>query len=544
MAHPKHRRPNPGMSRRRFLYLSGGVAGLGLLAACTPAAMPAAAPTPTSLTGTGEQAQPPAQAAGELVISISSDIPEAAQEAMNSAYRETFPNVELVWELPVQDAGQYPQWLGTQVAAGNVRPDIVSGNYFSNFDGYVNLDKFRKMVNPHTGNPWDYDLDFDAFRGLNTKGERIMAAMRSVHTYYFYNQDIFDEVGVTPPTSWDGFADTCERLEAAGYVPLSINYIWQAPQWLAEIYFDQYHVNWIEAVRAQPGDWNFDPGLDGMFEFDAADPFIHNKYTYNVQRFYKAVRDGDLRFNTAEVAEIAANMAKVFPRYATEDFFVISDPYLPFLQGQAAIMSNGTWALSTLRRDMESISPERLEELGIESSDVTSFRWSTFENPSMEGSLVQTPAKAVESAPGPYLSIIEKSQEQVERALNFVMFWTSAPGYTAFMEGSIAANEFSPAGPLLVKGVEEPPEYAELWETLEFKGNAEVNYNGFWTSCGGGNFQTDVRNLLKDALEGTTAPDAYAKQLQDYISANLDDIIVQVGLTAEDVDNPARQPGT
>ena len=127
-------------------------------------------------------------------------------------------------------------------------------NYFSNFDGYVNLDQFRKLVNPHTGNPWDMDLDFDAYRGLNTKGERIMAAMRSVHTYYFYNQDIFDEVGVAPPTSWDGFADVCTTLDAAGYIPLTINYIWQAPQWLAEIYFDQYHVNWIEQVRAQPGE--------------------------------------------------------------------------------------------------------------------------------------------------------------------------------------------------------------------------------------------------------------------------------------------------
>src|SRR5690606_37461877 len=128
MANMQNRPQRPGLSRRHFLRLSGSVAGLAALAACTPAAVPASAPTPTSVTGTGEAAQPAvSQATGELVISISSDVPEAAQEAMNIAYRDIYPDVELVWELPVQDAGQYPQWLGTQVAAGDIRPDIVSG---------------------------------------------------------------------------------------------------------------------------------------------------------------------------------------------------------------------------------------------------------------------------------------------------------------------------------------------------------------------------------------------------------------------------------
>src|SRR5690606_31848632 len=115
----EHHPQRDGLSRRQFLRLARGITGLAALAACTAAPSPAAAPTPTALTAGGEAAQPAvSQEPSQLVISISSDVPEAAQEAMNNAYRDSFPDVELIWELPVQDAGQYPQWLGTQVAAG------------------------------------------------------------------------------------------------------------------------------------------------------------------------------------------------------------------------------------------------------------------------------------------------------------------------------------------------------------------------------------------------------------------------------------------
>lgn len=170
------------------------------------------------------------------------------------------------------------------------------------------------------------------------------------------------------------------------------------------------------------------------------------------------------------MADLANNMAKMFPEYATEDFFVISDAYAPFLQQQTAIMSNGTWSI-TMIRDMESISPERLEQLKIE-TDISPFAWATFENPSMMTSLVKTSAKAVESAPGPYLSIINKNQEQVDRSLAFVMLST-APGFNLWNEGLRQANEFSPAGPLLVNDMQDPPEIQELWDQLTFTGNAE-----------------------------------------------------------------------
>lgn len=540
--------PHPQqLSRRTFLQMSSTLTGAVLLAACAPSS-PAPAPTvapaaPAESAAATATEAPVSQAPGEVVISLNGEnIPEEPMNLMSEAFQDTFPDVEIVWEFPNLGAGDYPQWLGTQVAAGDIRPDVVSGNYLSSYNGYVNLDQYRKTVNPFTGNPWDQDLQWEALRGKNAKGERIMVHMRSVHTYWFYNQEIFDQISAAPPTTWDEFLSVNDALMTAGHTPMSINYIWQAPQWLAEIYFDQYHIDWVETVRAQPGDWNFEPDKDGVFAFDPKDAFIHEKYTYNIQRFFNGILEGTLRFDTAEVADLANNMAKMFPEYATEDFFVISDAYAPFLQQQTAIMSNGTWSIPTMIRDMESISPERLEQLKIE-TDITPFTWATFENPSMMTSLVKTSAKAVESAPGPYLSIINKNQEQVDRSLAVVMFFSTAPGFSLWNQGLQDANEFSPAGPLLVNNMQDPPEIQELWDQLTFTGNAETNYNGFWTSAGGGDFQTDLRNLFKNVIEETITPDEYATQLQAYITDNLEGIIERTNLSMDDIQNPAREPG-
>jgi ABC-type glycerol-3-phosphate transport system substrate-binding protein len=535
------------LSRRNFLLMSGGITGSALLVACggtAPAPAPTVAPAaPATSAEVGATAVPVSQATGEVVIALNGEnIPEEPMNLMSEAFQDTFPDVEILWEFPNLGAGDYPQWLGTQVAAGDIRPDIVSGNYLSSYNGYVNLDQYRKTTNPFTGNAWDEDLQWEALRGKNAKGERIMVHMRTVHTYWFYNEEIFDAVSVAPPTTWEEFVNVSEALQSAGHTPMSINYIWQAPQWLAEIYFDQYHVNWVEAVRAQPGDWNFEPDKDGIFEFDPSDPFIHEKYTYNIQRFFNGIQEGNLRFDTAEVADLVNNMAQIFPQYATEDFFVISDAYAPFLQQQTAMMCNGTWSIPTMIQDMESISPERLAQLEIE-TDISPFGWATFENPSMMTSLTQTTAKAVESAPGPYLSIINKDQEQVDRALAFVMFFSTAPGFSLWNEGLRAANEFSPAGPLLVNNMQDPAEIQELWDQLQFTGNAETNYNGFWTSGGGGDYQTDMRNMLKDVLEETVTPDQYASQLQTYITDNLQGMVERINLSMDDISNPAREPG-
>jgi hypothetical protein len=479
-----------------------------------------------------------------VVVATNNNPTDEVKAALTQAYQERQPDVEIAWDT-ADRGGEYASWLGTQLAADDIAVDIVAGNYQSTYRGYVNLDMYRGTTNPYSEQIWDADLNWELIRALDPAGNRIMLPTRAVHINWFYNQDLFDAAGVTaPPATWAEFIDVCAQLQESGVTPVGINFNWQLPQWFAEVYFDQYHVDWVETVRAQEGDWNYDPEFDGAFTFDPAEPMIHNLYTYNVQRFMKGIQDGTLRFDTPAVAEIVTNLKAVFPQYATEDMYVTTDTYTKFLQQQVAILPDGSWNLGQLTADMAELSPQRLEELEIEADSVKTFNWSTFENPAMEGDLVKSAPRSVESASGEYISVIEKDQAQTDLSVDFAMFWLSAPGYQPYLDAQWAEPGFSPAGPLQLTGVTVPPQEEELFANLLEMGNAEAAYNGFWTAGAGGQHIENLHNLLAEALNDNITPEEYATQLQAYHEDNWDSYLELSALTQEDVDDPARQPGT
>lgn len=526
------------LTRRRLLQ--GGVALTGLSAiGLNASALAAPAHRPAI-----NQLAPAQSLSGKVVIGINGNPEDPVKKALADAYKQQQPDVEIVWETAERPAGEYVSWLGTQLATDPPELDIVAGNYVNTYRGYVNLDQYRGTTNPYSNQIWDADLNWDFQRAVNGAGERIMLATRSVHINWFYNKDLFAKAGVEPPATWAEFVDVCAKLKDAGITPVGINFDWQLPQWFAEVYFDQYHVNWIETVRAQDGDWNYDPDLDGSFTMDPTNPDLHQTYTYNLQRFYKGLQDGTLRFDTPEVSAIVENLAQIFPKYANQDMLVSTDIYPKFLQQQVAIIADGSWSIGQLAADMANLSPERLEELEVEAGSIKSFEWGTFENPAMEGDLVQSQPRSVESATGEYISVIQKDQAQTDLSVDFAMFWLSAAGYQPYLDAQWAVPGFSPGGPLQVHGVTVPKEEDALFADLKMLGNAEINYNGFWTSGGGGQYLTDSRNLLADALQGKITPDDFSKQLQDYHAKNFDAYLELAGLTQDDVDDPTRQPGT
>lgn len=496
------------------------------------------------------QTPPARQYSGQIVIAIlgGDAASEPARQAVIDAYRQLQPDVEILWEPQDLQAAEYTTFLGTVLSAGEIREDIVSGNYQAEFRGYVNFDEYRLNVNQYTGETWDEHLNWDFYRFVDATGERTMLPTRSVHINWFYNQDLFDQVGVTAPTTWAEFLDACVALKDAGITPIAGNFDYQIPQWFAEVYFDQYHVHWIETSRAQPGDWNYDPALDDAYTGDYSDPFIHNTYTFSPQRFLAGVRDGVLRFDTPEIAEIMRNMSAIFPEYATGDFYVIQGDaqYNAFLQQQVAILPSGTWTLTSLAQDLESLSPERIAQLELpEGTEISAFNWGTFENPTMEGELVKSPVRSVESATGEYLSIVNKNQEQTDMVIDFLQFFTSSAGYQTWIDAQASLpTAFAPSGPVEVRNVSDPPEIQELFSQVTLIGNAEVHYNGFWTSPAAGNIRQDVRNLFKEGLDGTLSPEDYATRLQEYMMDNFDAILEGNGLTSADLDDPTRQPGT
>ncbi len=130
-------------------------------------------------------------------------------------------------------------------------------------------------------------------------------------------------------------------------------------------------------------------------------------------------------------------------------------------------------------------------------------------------------------------------------ALDFLMFWFSQPGYQAYVDGDLkdptTPGGYSPAGPIMVKGVKIPERYQALMDNVQMMGNVE---NGLFLPHRFPleNLDKESMNQLKDALEGKITPEAYAAWLQKAWTDNFDEIIKKAGLTNDDLDNPARDP--
>lgn len=533
-----------GSSRRAFLLrsLALGVSAptiASVLAGCTgddgqPFGNPA----------TRQRADDAARYRGHITVAPLENPPKAAQEALTRAYREHQPDVQISWQTrDYTDTDAYGQWLDTQLSANRVGPDIVTSGYAPDFRGFVDFNEYRAQVNPYTGQAWEKDYEFAKYRELTAEGTRPELGTDQLHLLWYYNKQIFASANVSPPKNWREVVEVSAKLKKAGHIPLSTNFDYILPGWICSVYFDQYHPSWATAARSQPGDWNWNPELDGDFDYDANDPALHAKYTYSAQRFYQALKAKTLRYDTPAMVELVTNLIRVFPQYSNGDFFAYTDQYLPFVQGKAAMLVDGSWSLTLLHKDLQSLTESRAKKLGIKPGKLQPFDWDVFEFPPMEGPLVESRPRPPEGTTGYHLGVVEKEPGHTEMVMDFLMFWLSKPGYTAFLQGTSDAQELAPAGPPMVNGIEYPRDIADLLGKVQQKGIVGPAYGSFWVNGPGSGRATQIlQALFTNVLQRRTPPQEYATQVQKTIETHFADILANTGLTEDDVANPARRP--
>jgi raffinose/stachyose/melibiose transport system substrate-binding protein len=474
---------------------------------------------------------------------------DVARDRLSSAYRDMHPNVQIKWEGP-PEGGDYTTWLGTQLAAEPVALDIVSGNYVKSYGKYVDFDKYRKSINPYSGRPWDEDLDWDFFEGRWGANQRYLLATRGVHIGWFYNKDLFAKAGVTPPKSWPEFVDVCTKLKKAGITPAALTWVIGLNQWQGAAYLDQFFRNErYEIGGAKPGDWCYNPETDGKWKYDPKEPMGNIRYTFNAARWFKAIKDGKLRFDkTDELPTMMGHWQEIWPHSAIEDLYVNTQPYVTFLQQKAAMLLDGLWSIPSLVNDMKALDEVRRQQLKISpDTKIAPFQWGTFNNPGMVDDLVDGPIRTSESATGEYISLIQKAQAQTDLALDFLYFWLSPKGYQIWQDG-LYLRGYTPTGPLMMKDVKDPTEYAEMFKNVEFIGNSAVSPYWYIIMPGkymGGPFTTAI-NMTKDMLERKMTPKEYAQKMQEHMlkEDTWADLLAEVGLQPGDLDHPERKPGT
>jgi ABC-type glycerol-3-phosphate transport system substrate-binding protein len=229
-----------------------------------------------------------------------------------------------------------------------------------------------------------------------------------------------------------------------------------------------------------------------------------------------------------------------------------------FLTGQAGIRLDGAWLLSSFERDIRNLaegsytystSEEGQPTPTPSAQDLTAsvFEIGSFNNPSMEGPLVDAPARTIEVNIG-FWSIPAKSQAQNDLEVDFLMFVTSPQGYGIYLENVLDVNNPNSAGingPPVVLGIDLPAELQERFASLRLIGNTEKETAGTYRSRGVLDYQPTLRawvDLAQQYFTDEISLDQFLTQYQQSLIDNFDGILEHQGLTPEDLEDPSRKP--
>jgi multiple sugar transport system substrate-binding protein len=217
-------RRNPALRRAAFAVAATALVG-GSLAACSSGG------SASGGGGSSDDLEAALQEGGE--ITYWSWTPSA--EAQVAAFEEAYPEVTVNLVNAGTNTEEYTK-LQNAIKAGSGAPDVVQIEYyafpqFALTDALLDLAPygFGDLENDYTPSTWG-SVDFDgAVYGLpQDSGPMAM----------FYNQAVFDQFGLTVPTTWDEYIATAQQLTAAdptkhitsdtGDAGFTTSMIWQA----------------------------------------------------------------------------------------------------------------------------------------------------------------------------------------------------------------------------------------------------------------------------------------------------------------------------
>ena len=564
------------------LLLSLLLLGMLLLAACgAPAAEPAAAPADTQempaaaeaeadeVVEIEETTEEEEELSGEIVISIASNDVQTYQ-ALADAYMEIHPGVDVLVELKAPGVDAYLQWIRTQFTSEVPRVSIIESPHLREFaqEGrLLNWGPYLNKTNPYTGEKWEDSFEtwgLNLVRDPNT-GQMFTMPYMSVQTFWIYNKAIFEEAGITDvpaQPSWDQFVEWNQKVTEAGYIPIAMEgtteQIWGGGRmpWLMRSAMDQYHRDELQIIRCQEGDWCFREEIDDTWMYDPSD--VRNddpdRVSVNIARHLQALREGEINFNNDCTVEMMEQIGRVFKTtngFVPEGWTGMTDAYPLFLTQKAAMRMVHGGIFTSLPKDIRSLAQGEYSGSGEVDEEAAAaaveFEYGRFAFPNIEGSCVQGTARANELTQG-YLAVPQKDRAQNDLEVDFAMFWTSPQGMQIFLENKLDPDNLQGgiAGPPLIKNVQLPAEWQDVFDNSVFIGNYEKpGAPGDAVARGFFKYEITKREwsiMVQEFFEGKLSAEAFAEGYQALLEDNFDGLLEYLNLTHEDLDNPEKRP--
>jgi|SaaInl4_150m_RNA_FD_contig_21_922244_length_1810_multi_6_in_0_out_0_2 raffinose/stachyose/melibiose transport system substrate-binding protein len=194
------------------------------------------------------------------------NLPQLTQLAvLADKYMEMYPGVKIEFiERPESDQ-DYQAWVVTQIAGGTI-PDIIFGHateleQYAPEGWFVDWMPYLQQPNPYIpGNKQWYDIFGKKLVELRRSPDGALWSLPvcMVATIIYYNKDIFEEVGVSAPATWEEFLTVQRKLKDAGHTPLlfdmstSMHLSWSYRVAISHFYEDK--MKDIDVLGAGPDD--------------------------------------------------------------------------------------------------------------------------------------------------------------------------------------------------------------------------------------------------------------------------------------------------
>jgi ABC-type sugar transport system permease subunit/ABC-type glycerol-3-phosphate transport system substrate-binding protein len=396
-----------------------------------------------------------------------------ALEEIIRRYEEQNPHLKVELSVVGQE---FATWIRTRVAAGgDLVPDIYNGNYTNGYaqqGRWTALDTYFEAENPYTGTRWIDGIDAKLIERYRIDGKAYILPIDYIDIAVFYNRDLFDRLGLVEPTTWDEWLALCRRVEAAGYVPISIGgdaqAFWAGEMgWLVRLLGDAYLRNYVPMLMAQPGDWDYKKERNGDYSYRSSDLYADMLVVLNGEREFQAMADGRLDFRSPKfrrVYERLAELARYFqPGYMGADSRSATQL---FYTQKAAMSLMHSGSVTGVIHDFAKLEPE-------ERFDFANF-WFP---PITDDPLVEGPFRGVGGG-GMVLAVMQKDDPGHERnVIDFLHFLSTPESGRLLVEMTLADGQ-PLTGPLLIEGVELPEGLAEKFAVFKGHGYEKVNYRG------------------------------------------------------------------
>ena len=153
---------------------------------------------------------------------------EATEDLMSKGYAQVIERFNEEYKgvyhcTPITtNLDEYDTKLNALVAAGNT-PDVFICNPGPNLTQYVEGGQAADLTDILTNKEKEwYDSFSDGiFEQLTFDGKIYAVPTNFAAALVFYNTEIFDKVGVSVPTTFDEWIDTCQKIKDAGYTPIA-----------------------------------------------------------------------------------------------------------------------------------------------------------------------------------------------------------------------------------------------------------------------------------------------------------------------------------